>query len=578
MSLFAGIYSLKQGAHGKAPPEPACQAIIRALSRANDPLQVAAYGRFFLAKIDIGAFPDRAFHETGCQVVATLAGHPYLQSHGNSCGSREEALASLSAIRTDEDTSTFQRCNGSFAFCAYSAADGRLLLATDRLGVRPVYYYIGKEYLYFSTALRILECLDVIPRVMDVGAIAEMIALGYPLGNRTPYSDIKILEDGQFLHSQNKQVKIGEYSRLDDIPLAGSDEEELTGRVYNDFADAISIRRADATSVVSLLSGGLDSRCIVSVLKELGTDVRTLTFDTSGMDSRIAEKYAAAIGSRHQLHATQPGDGEMDLARNIRDVCWPATSNDFNSKLVFSGDGGSVGVGGVYLDEEMIRTVRSGDVSPVARRLVGSALPKRLFRQGLDNVLRNNLINSVQREIGKNLSEDPGRNIHLFFMRNDQRRHLHAINEAIDEYRIEFLTPFFHGSLLDALLSAPVDCFLRHQFYHSWLNRFPRDVLSVPWQTYPGHFPCPLSAKLSGRSQWERTSKERFSASKRHRQKCFRHLTSATFPAQFMNRSKVAAAFLAHSSRIRSYEYVFRSVDLLARYYSSCDGNVDWPN
>lgn len=577
MSLFAGIYSLKQGQDGVPPKENACRSLVRSISRTGDRVEEYCGKRFFLAKVDIGAFAERAFWRSDHGMLAALAGHPYLARSEQAGQSRTQQLKEICGAASEEDGSVFRQCNGSFAFCSYDERRGRLTLATDRLGVRPLYYHIDNNYLYFATSLRVLESLSAVRKEMDIEAVAQMTAFGYALGNRTPFRHVKILEDGQLLRAAEHGVHVSEYSRLDSVPEFRGSENDLHKLLYETFKQAVNIRNGQRDVAFSLLSGGLDSRCIVTALRELGKQVCTLTFKPPILDAEIAKAYADALGNLHQEQPLQPGEGEMELALKIKDVEWPAASVSGPPQLIFSGDGGSVGVGFVYLEEELVQLARRGRTRPVAERLAGSKLPKRFFKHGLAEELQAVLVNSVELEVARNCCEDHGRNLHLFFMRNDQRRHLHALFENIDEYRIEFLTPFFHGELLDLLVSGPTDRFLRHAFYHRWLEQFPKVVFSVPWQTYPGHLPCPVPNQFNERKQWDKTRRERFAAKRGVFRRCFRHVLGSGFPASIINRPMVFAALLAHGIRLRDFSYVFSACNEFARISRQCGGQVHWP-
>src|SRR5436189_143421 len=81
------------------------------------------------------------------------------------------------------------------AFCAvhYHPDAGRLTLVTDKLGVRPLYYWIGDDHVIFATALRVLEGLAEVPKQMDLRAVTEAACFRFPLGDRTPYQDVYAL-------------------------------------------------------------------------------------------------------------------------------------------------------------------------------------------------------------------------------------------------------------------------------------------------------------------------------------------------------------------------------------------------
>jgi len=63
----------------------------------------------------------------------------------------------------------------------------------DKLGIRPLYFWADDDVIVFASALRILEELPLVPKQMDLRAVTELVGLGAPLADRTPYSGISLL-------------------------------------------------------------------------------------------------------------------------------------------------------------------------------------------------------------------------------------------------------------------------------------------------------------------------------------------------------------------------------------------------
>ena len=65
---------------------------------------------------------------------------------------------------------------------------------------------------------------------------------------------------------------------------------------------------------------------------------------------------------------------------------------------------------------------------------------------------------------------EPGRNAHLFFMFNDQRRHLAAHYESLHIHQLDLVLPFFDGRFVSAILSSSIDQFLLHRLYNNVMD------------------------------------------------------------------------------------------------------------
>ncbi len=584
MSLFAGIYSRNRNDGCGLPDRAVIETITQVISRSKDDVRTFCTNGFFLAKIDVGAFPEAAFVTGGADdaaaTVATIAGHPFLAESREHSTSRQRHLELICAELDHERTDVLRDCLGAFAICCCRLPRGPLILATDRVGNRPLYYHVGKDYLFFSNALRVLEALPQVPKRVDGQGIAERIAFGFPLGDRTPYADIKVLENGQYLTCEDGAVRLGSYFQWDRIEPTRLALEDLLDRSYDLFLSAVERRSADRSEVVSNLSGGLDSRCIVTALHSLKKEVYTVTWATDGyLDAPLAQEYAKALGVKQVIRPIPAVPSPGDCLRCVHDLKWPGTKRPPRPNLIFSGDGGSVGVGYDYLNAERIGWMRSGQLQRfVDFFLSRHSLPRRFMRQSAHRRMSEALHEGVKSEFTRIHSFEPGRDLHIFYLKNNQRRLCHNVYENIDTFRVEYLMPFFDGQFMELLASGPVDVFLQHAFYHQWLNRFPPVMMSVPWQTYPGHLPCPVKSTVSGRTQWEKRRTDWFAG--RYREafwQCASDLARRDFPSSIFHRPRLWAAWILHALRIRWYGYLFEACATCRDFYSRSSGELVFP-
>lgn len=578
MSIFAGIYSIDQGPTGRAPSARCMAAIREALSRRQDPVEVYSSNRFFIAKADFLAFEQAGFvrPDDGNPVtpVVALAGHPFLSATVEPNTRRDVQIRTISDALVRDDYSIMNECNGTYALCHFNSASATMVLCTDHVGSRPLYYHIGTHYVYFSTALRVLEALVAVPKRLDLQAAAEGIAFSYPLGDRTAYKDIKVLENGQYLVADRRGVQVRNYFRWDDIAPTASTPKELLDQAYDTFVTAIRHRLLDQPDVVALLSGGLDSRCIVTALHHLNSKVFAVTWASDGyLDGALATAYARALSLHHVVRTIPACPTWRDYARAMQSLRWSGTAQPQRPRLVFSGDGGSVGVGYDYLTEEHITWMRAGQRRKVVDYLMSrNVMPSRFLKANVDQSLRDAFRHGIESEFAAIHSHDPGRDLHIFYMKNDQRRHLHQFFEDNDISRIEYLLPFYDAAFLKLTMTGCVDNYLRHYFYHAWLDRFPSIIKSVAWQTYPGHLDCPIPLNVRATSQWNKRRADHFRGKNRQAfRQCARALFSQTFPSTYMKRTRLALALLFHGLRLRPYAYVFEACNYLHATCLKCD-------
>jgi asparagine synthase (glutamine-hydrolysing) len=568
MTLFAGIYSI----YKKRPLDYGVAELMeKQLGRSNGKLDVFRSPYFFLAKFDLGAFNELGYLEDG-EEVSAIAGEPFLDLGEEKVNSRFSDLEKLSKELGKGNTKILDFCNGTFSICHYNQAKHCFILATDKLGSRPVYYYFDNEMLYFSSSIRVMELVPDIPKRLNISAFIEKKVYGVVLGDQTEYSDIRVLRDGQCIKCNGERPQIAYYFRWDKLPSIEKEEHLLMEECYEAFKKAVTCRSQRANGFFALLSGGLDSRCTVSILNDLGKEVIALNFAHTGpQDVLFSRQYADRIGIK--FITTAQAIGNVGPVKEVIRTMDPKIRESVQyPKLVFSGDGGSVGVGHVYISRGLIDLLKRGKTEDAIRFFLKDRnFPSKLIKKNILNRLLPIRFNSLKRELDDLHSPDPVRAFHLFLMRNDQHRHVHGYYENIDLIGIEFLLPFYDARLLKIILSEPAEPFLYHEFYHKWLNLFPKDTTSVPWQTYHGHAPCPIKPEVNLPDQWEVAKKRNFIDSKSLLNKCFHMLNEPDFPKEIIDRRILLIAILLHKMRLEDYSYIFNFTVNLYDYYSKCD-------
>lgn len=343
------------------------------------------------------------------------------------------------------------------SFCAvhYQPATGELSLIADKLGLRPLYYWIDENHVIFASALRVLEGLTEVPKRMDVRAATEIAGLGYPLGDRTPYASIFVLKAAEVVRVDERNVSRSNYWRWDEIEPSSQPEEQLLHQLHARFESAVARRIKDDKATVSFLSGGLDSRCVVGTLRSRNLSVHTFNFARPGTQDQIfGRDFAQQIGTIHEAYPKQPGDQIPDYS-SLLGRAWNTARRELKQpverpSLAWSGEGGSVSLGHVHLNKTICDLMRAGEVDAAIEeycRREHVYVSPRLFKSEVFNALAGVIKEGVKTELSGLRNADPARNFYLFLMLNDQRRKLADHFENVDlhclEYQLPFLTALF---------------------------------------------------------------------------------------------------------------------------------------
>lgn len=585
MAILAGIVSR----NGERPEPAMCEALRRVISRhPAEPVQQFTDGRSFLIKVDIGAFGEPAFRVEAGVAVSMLAGEPLLNIPGEAkWRSRTQDLDLLHEAWKREDFTHLAQARGTFCAVHYQSDTGKLFLVADRLSLRPLYYFVNEKFVVFASALRIFENIGVIPLEMDVRGVTEIAGFGYPLGSRTPYTNICLLKAAEVVQVAKGEVVHSTYWRWDEIEESSHSEPVLIDQASDLFASAVMCRNREDRTTIAYLSGGLDSRCIVAALRQQNSRVHTFNFALPGtQDHLFGNEFARQMGTIHQSVPKEPGDFTPDYSA-LMVKAWSAsqTRMDWPAErpaLAWSGEGGSVAFGHVHMNQRLVDLMRAGSVDEAVEtylRQEGVSVIRRLLKSDLGNLLSDLFRQGIRDELAELHSADAGRNFYLFLMLNDQRRKLAGHFENLDVHRLELQLPFFDSEFLAFVLSLPIEICLGHKFYSKWLERFSAIAVSVPWQTYPGHEPCPIPIPQELAYQWDGEHQiSQYASIKPNLLRQAQEMVRAQdFPSAILRRSYLGLTSLIYQLGLRDYSYVIEVARRYHQYWKVCGGRYAVP-
>ncbi len=587
MTLIAGIVSRRPGV---PVPATACESLRRSISRdPRDEARVFADERSYFVKVDIANYGEPADIAGEDGTLTLVTGEPLLILDGESKPSgRKRDAALIHDAFLNNDPGILRSANGAFAAIHYKPSTGSLTLIADKLAIRPLYYWIDDDIVVVASSLRVLEELSEIPKKMDVRTVTEIVGLGYPLADRTPYAGIRLLRPAEIVRVTGNETDRRTYWRWDAIAPSDAPEEELLAELYERFGTAVSRRIGSDTATTAYLSGGLDSRCIVAALRSQSVQVHTYNFARpKTQDQVFGLEFAREMDTIHEEMPKAAGDlvpaYSVIMSDGLKRSQTQVTCPPERPGTVWSGEGGSVALGHVHLTEGMIEQMRKGDINGVITEHIkreSAVVSPRLFRKELSAEMSTVLEDGIRSEVGRVNADDPARNFYLYLLLNDQHRKLAGHFEHLDLHRLEFALPFFDSEFLAALLTVPIDLCLRHRFYVKWLALFPPAVASIPWQVYPGHTPCPVPVSHDLAYQWasEYQTQERAIQKRTVMQRARDVLRASDFPAAILDKKILRLAAMAHSTGLRNYEYLIGPASTFYTYWHKCGGNYVLPN
>jgi asparagine synthase (glutamine-hydrolysing) len=186
------------------------------------------------------------------------------------------------------------RFRGMFAFAAWNRRTRSLLLARDRLGVKPLYYAELDGGLVFASEIKSLLEDPGVSREWDPVAVDAYLTFGYIPAPLTIFKAVKKLDAARTLSVDGARVSIRQYW---DLHFTGDGdparEREYLERTDELLHEAVRLRLISDVPLGAFLSGGVDSSAVVSTMVRT-SDTRVLTMSV-GFDSREFDELEHAL-------------------------------------------------------------------------------------------------------------------------------------------------------------------------------------------------------------------------------------------------------------------------------------------
>ncbi len=464
---------------------------------------------------------------------------------------------------------------GTFAGISYRADRG-LGFVSDALGVQQLYYGQIGNLVLLSTYLRFFseEFANELP--FDSRGLIEKSCFGFCLGERSEFKGVARVAGGMAARFVENGLDIKPHFSLSGfrggIVRESVTVDELAEGLTEVFLSAVRLRLSGYPREVSFLSGGMDSRLIVAALRREGVSVSTLNCSPPrSADEALGAAASLALGTQHfalnAVGAVEPVERMVELYTRWQ-VVHPEESAEASARRIWSGDGGSVGIGHVYLTDHIVETARTRGLAAASEefcaynrlRLLGRML--RASEVPAELLSAPALVNACMRS---DPEIDPARSLYFFLLENDQRRHLDKLYERGRAHTLSYALPFFDRRVIEFIATSPVDPFLHHRLYNRWLARISPEAASVPWQAYPNHEPSLVPMPQNLGYQWAGA----YSLdSEQNRVHCDALMTNALrilrhprFPNHVFNKKYLWAAYALHRAKLRNVAYYLDSMN-----------------
>lgn len=364
----------------------------------------------------------------GAQPMSDPAGQVWITFNGEIYNHRElrsDLEARGYRFRTHSDTEVLiaayitygtdflDTLNGMFGFALWDERSQRLLLARDRLGIKPLYYTVTEDqHLVFASEPKSVLAFPGVSHGVDLQGLASYLEFRYPVGERTFYQGLSQLGAGHLLIAGGGQVRRERWWRVPAPEPAGEHSEEAYREELHELVTtSVAYRMIADVPICCFLSGGLDSTIIAGCMaRQSGTKLMTFTTGFPGDDFnefRFARMAADHFDTDHH-EVVLDENGYLDATRElIRYKDGPLTvphepaiylmSKEIarHAKVVLSGEGADELFGGYgrimrsSFDYDRMRMLSQGgapDLPQPARVAMEGALDQRYGKAGVTSL------------------------------------------------------------------------------------------------------------------------------------------------------------------------------------------------
>jgi asparagine synthase (glutamine-hydrolysing) len=203
-----------------------------------------------------------------------------------------------------------RRLRGMFGLAIWDTKTQTLLLARDRVGIKPLHYASVNGRLYFGSEIKSLLCAPDVPRDVDFDALDHYLSFLYTPRDGSIFKHVRKLPPGHLLTWHDGVLQVDQYwQSAPDETFTGT-EQEAVHALRGVLADAVRSHLVSDVPLGAFLSGGIDSSLVVGLMAETsGARVKTFSigFDEPAFDElEYARRVADHFGTEHHEFVVKP--------------------------------------------------------------------------------------------------------------------------------------------------------------------------------------------------------------------------------------------------------------------------------
>lgn len=392
---------------------------------------------------------------------------------GGESGNFDFPSSILNAYAYEQLDQFLSRIDGYFCAALYDSARKKIILISDRYGMRMLYWYHQNGCFAWSSEVKGLLALQHVDRTIDPSSLPCFMDLGYLMGGHTWFEHITLIKPATVIEYDIESDAANQhyYWKWGEIRASSLSFDDAVDALYEAFLASVKKRFNPGQRIGISLSGGLDSRAVFAAANKLYPDYRGYAY-TFGIpdcdDIKIARSVVALSNWRHdeflfdqsnwfepRMKMVLDTDGMLDLTHMHGGEFLNKVSEQIDINL--NGYLGDVVCGGGWMNPDY------DDKRPSEASL------QDFYNKYTELGYHSDEYFDIEKR-------EPG----LYMSRARRFTNMGTVNSLTHLHQQK---PFFDNSLLELLLSLPSDYRRNNKIYSAMLAKcFPNYFRKIPWQ------------------------------------------------------------------------------------------------
>ncbi|MEM6644194.1 MAG: asparagine synthase (glutamine-hydrolyzing), partial [Bacteroidota bacterium] len=215
-------------------------------------------------------------------------------------------------------TSCLEELNGFFAFAFYDSHTDRLVIARDRMGIKPLHYFQNNDFLVFGSEMKALMQFP-IPREIDHKSLNWYLKLTYLPRDHSMLSGVKKLLPGHYLEFDKNRSTVKSYESPDQEKTFHGSFESAKSNTLKLLQKSVERRMVADVPLGAFLSGGTDSSAVVAMASKFDSNLNTFSIGYRDHPFFDETQYAELVAQKFKTNHTTFSLTNDDLLNSIED-------------------------------------------------------------------------------------------------------------------------------------------------------------------------------------------------------------------------------------------------------------------